>query len=83
MIEDTPSNDSNLLWLFGLVLSEVGEKLEHWLYDQLLPLKDDVLQDTAVLSSLIFLTNIQKKMHKETEFLIISSERKLIISIEL
>eukprot|EP00111_Clytia_hemisphaerica_P022510 TCONS_00066185-protein len=83
MIEETPSKDSNLGWLFTLELSEVGEKLEHWLYDQLLPLKDDNLQNTVVLSSLIFLTNVQKKMHKETDFLIISWERKLIISIEL
>uniref|UniRef100_A0A7M5UK93 Uncharacterized protein n=1 Tax=Clytia hemisphaerica TaxID=252671 RepID=A0A7M5UK93_9CNID len=83
MIEETPSDDSNLRWLFTLELSEVGEKLEHWLYDQLLPLKDDNLQNTVVLSSLIFLTNVQNKMHKETDFLIISWERKLIISIEL
>ncbi|XP_066917654.1 uncharacterized protein [Clytia hemisphaerica] len=83
MIEETPSNDSNLRWLFTLELSEVGEKVEHWLYDQLLPLKDDILQNTVVLSSLIFLTNVQKKMHKETDFLIICWERKLIISIEL
>uniref|UniRef100_A0A7M5X6J9 Uncharacterized protein n=1 Tax=Clytia hemisphaerica TaxID=252671 RepID=A0A7M5X6J9_9CNID len=83
MIDDTPSNDSNLRWLFTLELSEVGEKLEHFFYDQLLPLKDDILQNTAVLSSLIFLTNVQYKMHKETDFLIISWERKLIISIEL
>eukprot|EP00111_Clytia_hemisphaerica_P022505 TCONS_00066176-protein len=83
MIEETPSNDSNLIWLFTLELSEVGEKLEHWMYDQLLPLKDGILQNTVVLSSLIFLTNVQNKMHKETDFLIICWERKLIISIEL
>uniref|UniRef100_A0A7M5XN37 Uncharacterized protein n=1 Tax=Clytia hemisphaerica TaxID=252671 RepID=A0A7M5XN37_9CNID len=83
MIEETPSNDSNLQWLFTLELSEVGEKLEHWLYNQLLPLKDDILQNTVVLSSLIFLTNVQNKMYKETDFFIICWERKLIISIEL
>lgn len=83
MIMDTPNQDSNLEWLFGLQLSEIGEKVEYWMYDQLLPLKDDILQDTVVLSSLTFLTNVQKKMHKETDFLIISWERKLIISVEL
>ena len=83
LIEIMPTEDSNLRWLFELELSEIGEKLEHWLYDQLLLLKDDILQNTIVLSSLTFLTNLQKKMHKETDFIIISWERKLIISIEL
>ncbi|XP_066912123.1 uncharacterized protein [Clytia hemisphaerica] len=83
LIESNPSSDSNLLWLFGLELSELGEELEHWFYDQLLPLQNNTLQDTVVLSSLTFLTNVQKKMHKETDFLIISWSRKLIISIEL
>ena len=83
LIEIIPTKDSNLRWLFELELSEIGEKLEHWLYDQLLLLKDDILQNTIVLSSLTFLTHLQKKMHKETDFIIISWERKLIISIEL
>ena len=83
MVENTASEDSNLQWLFGLELSELGEKLEHWFYNQLLPLQDDILQDTVFLSSLNFFTNLQNKMHKETDFLIISWQKKLIISIEL
>ncbi|XP_066917250.1 uncharacterized protein [Clytia hemisphaerica] len=83
MIELTPSEDSNLQWLFGLELSEVGEKMEHWFHNQLLLLKDDILQDTVVLSSLTFLTNLKNKMHKETDCLIISWKKKLIISVEL
>uniref|UniRef100_A0A7M5U9R3 Uncharacterized protein n=1 Tax=Clytia hemisphaerica TaxID=252671 RepID=A0A7M5U9R3_9CNID len=83
MIEDKPSQDSNIQWLFRLELSKIGEKLEHWFYDQLLPLKDDILQDTVVLSSLTFLTNLRKKMHKETDFIIIAWQRKLVISVEL
>ena len=83
MVETYPPTDSNLCWIFGLVLAELGEKLEHWFYDQLSEIKDDVLQDTVVLSSLYFLTNMQNKMHKETDFLIISWERKLVISVEM
>ncbi|XP_066910457.1 uncharacterized protein [Clytia hemisphaerica] len=83
MIERNPSTDSNLLWLFGLELSELGEKVEHWFYDQLLPLKDDILQNTVVLSSVNFLTNVRNKTHREADLLIISWQRKLIISIEM
>uniref|UniRef100_A0A7M5UEM6 Uncharacterized protein n=1 Tax=Clytia hemisphaerica TaxID=252671 RepID=A0A7M5UEM6_9CNID len=83
MIQSVPNQDSNLKWLFGLELSDIGEKLEHLFYDQLLPLKDDILQDTVFLTALTFFTNLQNKMHKETDFMIISWERKLIISIEL
>ena len=36
-MEENPTKDSNLQWLFGLELAELGEKLEHWFYDQLLP----------------------------------------------
>ena len=83
MMDNAPCEDSNLQWIFKLQLSEIGEKLEHWFFDQLLSLKDDILKNTVVLSSLTFLTNVQKKMHRETDFLIISWERKLIMSIEL
>ena len=82
-VEDNPPQDSNLQWLFGLELSELGEKLEHWFYNQLLPLRNDILQDTVVLSSVNFLTNVRNKMHKETDLLIISWQRKLIISVEM
>ncbi|XP_066930751.1 uncharacterized protein [Clytia hemisphaerica] len=82
-IEANPPQDSNLRWIFGLDLSELGEQLEHWFYDELLPLKDDILQDTVVLSSVNFLTNVRNKMHKEIDFLIISWKKQLIISIEM
>ncbi|XP_066921009.1 uncharacterized protein [Clytia hemisphaerica] len=82
-IEENPPQESNLRWIFGLELSELGEQLEHWFYDQLLPLKDDILQDTIVLSSVNFLTNVRRKMHKEIDFLIISWKKQLIISIEM
>ncbi|XP_066910542.1 uncharacterized protein [Clytia hemisphaerica] len=82
LVEDNPPQDSNLKWLFDLELSQLGEKHEQWIYNQLLSLKDDVLQDTVVLSSPCFLTNVKNKMHKEMDFLIISWKRKLIISIE-
>ncbi|XP_066912963.1 uncharacterized protein [Clytia hemisphaerica] len=79
-----PSDDSNLNWLFGLGSVEIGERIEHWFYDQLLWLKDDTLQNTVVLSGPDFYTNLRRrdKQNKEIDFLIISWERKLIISIE-
>uniref|UniRef100_A0A7M5V782 Chromosomal replication initiator protein DnaA ATPAse domain-containing protein n=1 Tax=Clytia hemisphaerica TaxID=252671 RepID=A0A7M5V782_9CNID len=82
-IEENKTQDSNLRWLFDLELSELGEHVEHSFYDQLLPLKNDILQDTVVLSSVNFLTNVRNKMHKEADFLIISWQRKLIISVEM
>ncbi|XP_066925453.1 uncharacterized protein [Clytia hemisphaerica] len=82
-VQEKPPQDSNLQWLFGLELSELGEQLEHWFYDQLLPLENDILQDTVVLSSVNFLTNVRNKMHKEADFLIISWKRKLVISVEM
>ena len=83
-IDEASCEDSNLRWLFDLELVNLGEKLEHWFYDQLLSLKDDdILQDTVVLSSLDFLTNVQSKAHKETDFLIISWKRRLVVSIEM
>ena len=81
-IEENPPQDSNLRWIFGLELSELGEQLEHWFFDQLL-LFEHNLKDTIVLSSVNFLTNVKNKMHKESDFLIISWKRKLIISVEL
>ncbi|XP_066932884.1 uncharacterized protein [Clytia hemisphaerica] len=82
-IEENPPQESNLRWIFELELSELGEQLEHWFYNQLLPLKDDILQDTVILSSVNFLTNVRNKVHKEADFLIISWQRKLIISVEM
>ncbi|XP_066924152.1 uncharacterized protein [Clytia hemisphaerica] len=83
MVENNSTEDSNLQWLFGLELSDTGEKMEHWFYNQLVALKDDTLRDTVALSSLTFMTNLKSKMHKEIDFLIISWQRKLIISVEL
>ena len=83
IIVRNPSCDSNLLWIFGLELSELGEKIEHWFYDQLLSMKDNILQDSVVLSSLNVLTNVRNKMHREADFFIISWQRKLVISIEI
>ena len=82
-IEANPPQDSNLKWLFELELAELGEKIEHWFYDQLLPLKDDILQDTVILSSVNFMTNVRNKMHRESDFLIMSWKRKLVISVEM
>uniref|UniRef100_A0A7M5WW77 Uncharacterized protein n=1 Tax=Clytia hemisphaerica TaxID=252671 RepID=A0A7M5WW77_9CNID len=82
-IEDNPPQDTNLRWLFELELTELGEQIEHWFYDQLLPLKDDTLQDTVVLSSVNFLTDVKKKRNRESDLLIISWQRQLIISVEI
>eukprot|EP00111_Clytia_hemisphaerica_P010854 TCONS_00031760-protein len=83
MIIYTPNQDSNLEWLLGLQLSEIGEKVEYWMYDQLLPLKDDILQETVVLSSLTFLTNAQKKMHKENDNLSINNLHYITMETEI
>ena len=82
-IEEKPTQDSTLRWIFDLELSELGEELEHWFYNHTLSMKDDILQDTVVLSSTNFLTNVRNKMHKELDFFIISWERQLIISVEM
>ena len=82
-IAKDPPQDSNLRWLFGLELAELGEKIEHWFYEQLLTLKDDILQNTVVLSSVNFMTNVRNKMHRESDFLIICWKRKLVISVEM
>ena len=82
-IEENPPQDSNLQWLIALELSELGEKIEHWFYNQLSPLKGEGLQDTVVLSSVNFLTNVRNKIQKEADFFIISWKRQLIISIEM
>ena len=82
-IEDNPPQDSNLKWLFGLELAELGEKIEHWFYDQLLQLKGSILQDNVVLSSVNFMTNVRNKMHQQSDFLIIFWKRKLVISVEM
>ena len=82
-IEKNRPHDSNLKWLFGLELAEIGEKIEHRFYDKLLPLKDNILQDTVVLSSVNFMTNVRNKMHRESDFLIIFWKRKLVISVEM
>ena len=67
LIKTNPTKDSSLRWLFGLELSELGEKLEHWFFDQLLPLKDNTLRHAVVLSSVTFLTDVKSRKHQGSE----------------
>ncbi|XP_066931381.1 uncharacterized protein [Clytia hemisphaerica] len=83
LIRESPPQDPNLNWIFGLELATIGERLEHWFFGQLLLLKDDILKDTVVLSSVNFMTNVRNKKHRELDSLIISWSRKLIISVEM
>ncbi|XP_066929585.1 uncharacterized protein [Clytia hemisphaerica] len=84
LVEQNQPSHHTIKWLFGLVLSELGEKGEHLFFSKLDSLKDDpVLEDTVILSSINFLTNVQKKMHQEIDVLIFSWTRKLIIGVEI
>ena len=78
-----PTSDSNLKWMFGLELSELGEKTEHWLYKELKALQNAaILHEIVVLHSIDFLTDLRTSRSQEFDFLIICHERKLIIGIE-
>ena len=84
LLEGKLPSHSTINWLFGLRLSELGEKGEHSFYDQLCSIKDDpVLQDIVILNSINFLTNVQKKMHQEIDVLLFSWTRKLVIAVEI
>uniref|UniRef100_A0A7M5TQT9 Uncharacterized protein n=1 Tax=Clytia hemisphaerica TaxID=252671 RepID=A0A7M5TQT9_9CNID len=83
VIQNPPSHPT-IKWLFGLVLSELGEKGERSFFEKLYSIKDDlVLEDTVILSSISFLTNVQKKMHQEIDVLLFSWTKKLIICVEI
>uniref|UniRef100_A0A7M5WLF9 Uncharacterized protein n=1 Tax=Clytia hemisphaerica TaxID=252671 RepID=A0A7M5WLF9_9CNID len=83
-IKNSPPEDVTLKWLFNVELSQRGDKIERTFFEELLSLrKDSVLEDTIILPSVHFMTNIKNKMHQEFDILIFSWSRKLIIGVEI
>ena len=64
-------------------LSERGEEIEHTFFDQLVSMQGDILNDTVILQSVCFLTDVKKKKHQEFDLVIFSWSRKLVIGIEM
>ncbi|XP_066929598.1 uncharacterized protein [Clytia hemisphaerica] len=84
LVNQNPPSHPTIKRLFELVLSELGEKGERSFFEKLYSIKDDpVLEDTVILSSINFLTNVQKKMHQEIDVLLYSWAKKLIIGVEI
>uniref|UniRef100_A0A7M5WY39 Uncharacterized protein n=1 Tax=Clytia hemisphaerica TaxID=252671 RepID=A0A7M5WY39_9CNID len=81
--EPNVCEDSNIKWLWDLQLSDLGEEVEHWFFDQLQSIKDGTLNDLVILQSSQFMTNVGNKKHREYDLLILSHSRKLVIGIEL
>ncbi|XP_066921938.1 uncharacterized protein [Clytia hemisphaerica] len=81
--ESNVCEDSNIKWLWDLQLSDLGEEVEHWFFDQLQSIKDGTLNDLVILQSSQFMTNVENKKHREYDLLILSHSRKLVIGIEL
>ena len=83
LIDQNPPEDSNLQWFYKLQLSERGEEIEHNFFDRLVSMQGDILNDTVILQSVCFLTDIEKKNHQEFDVVIFSWSRKLVIGIEM
>ena len=80
-LEIHPIEHPILKWILALNLSDQGEKLEHWLFDQL-NRESESLVDTVILQSVTFQTDLRNKKHQEIDLLIFSWSRKLILAIE-
>ena len=48
LVKKSPTYHPTMNWLFGLVLSELGEKGEHSFFEKLYSIKDDPLEDTKL-----------------------------------